>query len=334
VLGNFIGTDFTGTNALGNNEDGVLIENAHDNRIGDAGARNIISGNHDFGVSIKNGGAFDTEVLGNYIGTDVNGTAALGNGLDGVIVLGVHIGVAIGRYLIGGASAGTRNVISGNVRTGILILGSTDIAIGNNYIGTDAGGTNPLGNGIAGVVITNSGLARVFIGGIGEPNNIAFNAGPGVGVNSGMGNYIIYNSIHDNAGLGIDLNFNTANSGVTPNDLCDHDVGANDLQNFPELTSVLPTVKPVIEGTLDSKPSPLPYRIQFFASPACDLSGFGEGQLFLGETFVMVVGSHKECATAFTFISQIPVPLGWKITATATDQDGNTSEFSQCIAAG
>ena len=331
VLGNFIGTDVNGTSALGNNEDGVLIENAHDNRIGDVGARNIISANHDFGVSINHGGAFNTEVLGNYIGTDVTGTAALANRLDGVFISSVQ--VAIGRYLIGGASAGTRNVISGNLRTGILILGSRDVVVGNNFIGTDAGGTNGLGNGIAGVVITNSGLARVFIGGIGEPNNIAFNAGPGVGVNSGMGNYIIYNSIHENSGLGIDLNFNTANSGVTPNDPCDHDVGANNLQNFPELTSVLPTVKPTIEGTLDSNPSPLPYRIQFFASPACDPLGFGEGQLFLGETFVMV-GSHKLCATAFTFTTQIPVPRGWMITATATDPDGNTSEFSQCIIVG
>ncbi len=330
VLGNFIGTDFTGTNALGNNEDGVLIENAHDNRIGDAGAGNIISGNHDFGVSIKNGGAFDTEVLGNYIGTDVNGTAALGNGLDGVLIDGVQIGAVIGRTLIDVVSPGTRNVISGNVRTGILILGSTNIAVGNNYIGTDAGGTNPLGNGIAGVVITNSGLARIFIGGFREPNNIAFNAGPGVGVNSGMGNYITYNSIHDNDGLGIDLNFNTANSGVTPNDQCDTDVGANDLQNFPELTSVLPTQNSVtIQGRLYSQGSPFLYRIQFFASPACDSTGFGEGQLFLGQTFMMV--GSKLCAGGFTFSTQSPVPSGWVITATATDRDGNTSEFSQCI---
>jgi titin len=106
VLGNLIGTDFTGTNGLGNHEDGVLIENAHDNRIGDDGARNIISGNHDFGVQINHGGSFDTEVLGNYIGTDVNGTAALGNALDGVIIQGVHIGVAIGRYLLAGHRPG------------------------------------------------------------------------------------------------------------------------------------------------------------------------------------------------------------------------------------
>jgi titin len=327
VLGNFIGTDFTGTSALGNHEDGVLIDNAHDNRIGDVGARNIISGNHDFGVSIHHG-AFNIEVLGNYIGTDVTGTAALGNRLDGVFIYGVQ--VAIGRYLGGGASAGTRNVISGNLRTGILILGSKNVIVGNNYIGTDAGGTNPVGNGIAGVVITVSGLARNFIGGSGEPNNIAFNEGPGVGVNSGMGNSILNNSIHDNRGLGIDLNFNTANSGVTPNDQCDTDVGANNLQNFPDLTSVTPTQNSVtIQGRLYSQGSPFPYRIQFFASPACDSTGFGEGQLFLGQTFMMV-GSQL-CAGGFTFSTQSPVPSGWVITATATDRDGNTSEFSKCI---
>jgi hypothetical protein len=309
----------------------VLVEDVHDNRIGDDGARNIISGNHDFGVQISKGGAFNTEVLGNYIGTDVTGTAALGNRLDGVSIIGVHNGVAIGRLLGGGSSPGTRNVISGNVRTGILILGSTDIGVGNNYIGTDAGGTNPLGNGIAGVVITNSGLAKIFIGGSGEPNNIAFNGGPGVGVNSGMGNSILNNSIHDNAGLGIDLDFNTATSGVTPNDHCDTDHGPNNLQNFPELTLVTPTQNSVtIQGLLDSKVSPFPYRIQFFASPACDPLGFGEGQVFLGQTSV-TIGGGQLCTATFTFSTQTAVQSGWVITATATDRDWNTSEFSQCI---
>src|SRR5204863_7496126 len=107
-----------------------------------------------------------------------------------------------------------------NLLSGIQILASTDVVVGNNYVGTDAGGTNPLGNRVAGVLTAVGGLARIFIGGPGEPNNIALNAGPGVGVNSGMGNFILYNSIHDNAGLGFDLNFNTANAVVTPNDHC------------------------------------------------------------------------------------------------------------------
>jgi hypothetical protein len=329
VLGNFIGTDVTGTSALGNHEDGVLIENARDNRIGDVGAGNIISGNHDFGVSIKDGGSFSTEVLGNYIGTDVTGTAPLGNRLDGVAILSVHNAVAIGGFLGGGASAGTRNLISGNVRSGILILGSDQVIVVNNYIGTDAAGTNPLGNGIAGVFIAVGGLATNFIGVPAEPNNIAFNAGPGVGVNTGTGNFIVYNSIHDNAGLGIDLDFNNTASGVTPNDHCDTDHGPNNLQNFPELTSVTPTQNSVtIQGTLNSRPSPWGHRIQFFASPACDPLGFGEGQSFLGETKV-VIGQF--CTATFTFSTQFPVPSGWVITATATDIYGNTSEFSQCI---
>ena len=329
VIGNLIGTDVTGTNALGNNEDGVLIEDAHDNRVGEDLGGNIISGNHDFGVSIKNGGSFSTEVLGNYIGTDVTGTQALGNDLDGVAILSVHNAVAIGGFLGGGASAGTRNVISGNVRSGILILGSDQVIVVNNYIGTDAGGTNPLGNGIAGVFIAVGGLATNFIGVPAEPNNIAFNAGPGVGVNTGTGNFIVYNSIHDNAGLGIDLDFNNTASGVTPNDHCDTDHGPNNLQNFPELMSVTPTQNSVtIQGTLNSRPSPWGHRIQFFASPACDPLGFGEGQSFLGETKV-VIGQF--CTATFTFSTQFPVPSGWVITATATDIYGNTSEFSQCI---
>jgi len=149
-------------------------------------------------------------------------------------------------------------------------------------------------------------------------------------VNGGSGNLIVYNSIHDNGGLGIDLDFSSATSGVTPNDHCDPDVGSNHLQNFPDLMSVTRTQNSLtIQGQLDSKASPFPYRIQFFASPVCDPSGFGEGQVFLGQTFVLIQ-SHESCTATFTF-SAPAVPSGWTITATATDRDGNTSEFSKCI---
>src|SRR5262249_53789471 len=90
VEGNFIGTDVTGTQALGNAQGGVFIDDADDNLIGGTtpGAGNVISGNASAGVlidrSFPGGGGNGNRVEGNYIGTDVTGTAALPNTGDGV----------------------------------------------------------------------------------------------------------------------------------------------------------------------------------------------------------------------------------------------------------
>jgi len=277
--------------------------------------RNVISGNRNFGVQINHHKASDNEVLGNYIGTDVTGSNAMGNALFGLLINGAPDN-AIGQ-LGGGAVNG--NVISGNLGGGVLILGIAgghDILTGN-FIGTDAGGTAPLGNLGHGVLI--SGGMNTD-NGVGE-NTIAFNAGTGVVINGGTGNLIYRNSIHDNALLGIDLE----NNGVTANDQCDQDNGSNKLQNFPELTSASTTT---IQGQLDSAQSPSPYVIEFFASPLCDPSGFGEGRVFLGSTLVNIA-PQQSCSATFSFQPMSPVPNGWFVTATARRGLG-TSEFSRC----
>ena len=82
VEGNFIGTDLTGTKALGNADSGVLIDGgATNNTIGGtgAGAGNIISANHDYGLLITGSGTTGNLVQGNTIGTDITGTVVLGN---------------------------------------------------------------------------------------------------------------------------------------------------------------------------------------------------------------------------------------------------------------
>jgi hypothetical protein len=94
VAGNFIGTDATGTQAIGSNgpADGVaIVFGAQFNRIGtnadgisDALERNIISGNPAQGVELDFAGTQYNMVAGNYIGTDVTGIVALPNGVDGV----------------------------------------------------------------------------------------------------------------------------------------------------------------------------------------------------------------------------------------------------------
>ena len=86
----------------------------------------------------------DNLITGNFLGTDVNGTAAgPGNG-DGVV-----IDNSASNNTIGGTGAGAGNVISGNSGDGIDISSDGNFVQGNK-IGTNAAGTAALGNGIPG----------------------------------------------------------------------------------------------------------------------------------------------------------------------------------------
>ena len=145
MTGNIIGTDASGTIAMGNAADGVLIGfGAHDNTIGGAasGEGNLISGNGDSGVWIRDAGTTRNRVLGNIIGVDATGTRALSNGNDGITIIN-----GAGSNVIGGSVPGAGNLISGNVDRGITIqgLGSDDNRVLGNIIGTDVTGTKALG---------------------------------------------------------------------------------------------------------------------------------------------------------------------------------------------
>ena len=140
----FVGTNASGTAALGNTLDGVRLESAPNNTIGGttAGERNLISGNGRVGLWIIGVAAAGNKVSGNYIGTDVNGTAALGN----------RFGVQIrsSNPTLGGTMVGERNVISGNTNVGVYLVSAptpaSGIKVSGNYIGVDVTGTTALGN--------------------------------------------------------------------------------------------------------------------------------------------------------------------------------------------
>lgn len=324
ILGNYIGLSANGSNAVGNTSSGVTLNGVGNNTIGGtlSGARNLISANGQNGVLIQSANASGNVVQGNRIGLDISGLVDRGNGQQGVYVLNAPTNT------IGGASEATRNVISGNGGAGVRLEGNTargNVVIGN-FIGTDASGTLAVGNSSHGVLFFSTAAHGNFVGGTntGEANIIAFNFGDGIYVQAGTNNAFRANAIFSNSGLGIDV----GNDGIQANDNGDADSGANDLQNYPLLSSASFSAGGVtITGSLNSRPS-RPYTLDFFANVQPDLSN-GEGQVYLGSTNV-ITGADSNVAFSVT----LPlVPAGRWISATATDTNGNTSEFSANVRA-
>ncbi len=311
---------------LGNSSTGVLIfAGGSSNTVGGTapGAGNVISGNDGQGIGINGNGVTENVVQGNLIGTDAAGSGELGNSAGGVII---NSGAT--NNLIGGTDAGAGNVISDNGGGGfgsgvnIQAPGTEGNRVQGNYIGTDITGVAGLGDQAFGIEIHNQ-TANNSIGGTGagEGNVIAFLGFTGILMDdSAVNNLIAGNSIFANGDLGIDLDID----GVTPNDAGDTDTGANNLQNFPVITSI--SNGDTVEGTLNSMPN-TEYTLEFFSNAACDPSGFGEGQTFVGSTVVTTNGSGN---ASFALTLATSVDLGDFITATATDPNNNTSEFSEC----
>jgi len=337
IQGNYIGTDVTGNVALGN-QSGIAelfggAATPANNKIGGSapGEGNVISGSKQLGISI-NADSGNNVIQGNFVGTNATGTSSLPNG-DLVAKTGGGIGIInSSNNIIGGTVPGARNVISGNANYGILLNFATSDVVQGNFIGVDVNGA-ALGNTARGIQVIN-GSHDCTIGGTaaGAGNVIAFNGAPGITVFEGNQPVHIYNiaiegnSFYANvagAGPGIDLQDN----GVTQNDSGDGDSGPNNFQNFPLLTSATANGgTTTVTGTLNAE-SNKPYRIEFFASPQCSASGYGEGQVFLGFSDVSTIGNDA----SFNVNLPVTVQPGNVITATATDAAGNTSEFSPCM---
>jgi hypothetical protein len=315
---------------------GTLQANAFNITAGGSTVRGLII-NGFRGTFAAAGNAFHltsaggNHIEGNFIGTDSTGTLPFENEDDGFVTDTGSDG-----NVIGGTTPAARNVISGQGSLAFFIETAGNVIQGN-FIGTQRDGVSPLGNlqGVGFVGGANSANDNV-VGGIGpgEANVIAFNAIRGVvgEAASGTGNAVRGNSIHDNGELGIDW----VPVGPTPNDPGDADTGMNDYQNFP----IIQTVNHLgpqggsteVVGKLDSAPSTT-YDLDFYANPACSNfpREFLEGQTYLGSSQVTTDGSgHASFDVTFAVVTE----AGARISATATDPAGNTSEFSQRIVFG
>lgn len=148
VAGNYIGLNLVGA-AVGNGGNGLELKSSAGNTIGgdSAAERNVISANRKYGIHLS--GSSNNQIIGNYIGTNLAGSADLGNTKGGIMLTGSSQSNSIG------GAAG--NVISGNDGIGVhLKSGSSYNTIASNRIGTNEAGTTAIGNSSDGLKIEKS----------------------------------------------------------------------------------------------------------------------------------------------------------------------------------
>lgn len=201
VIGNWIGIDASGMNALGNTH-GIFIGGVSFNRIGGTapGEGNVISGNSS-AIDVATPGYTDNLVLGNLIGVSADGSQPLGNGIG----VGLHVNTR--RFFVGGATPAEGNLIGANdIGVRVSVAGTEHNWILGNAIGTDAAGTLRLGNSEAGVLLEDA-AAHTTIQGNAIANNGDQDAPrrAGVYIARSQENTIRRNSIHSNVGPGIYL---------------------------------------------------------------------------------------------------------------------------------
>jgi hypothetical protein len=163
VQGNRIGTNAAGTSALGNNT-GIFVNGGGNAVLSlitlggtQAAAGNLVSGNG-LGIEISGSGATGVQVQGNKVGTDVTGTAPLGNST------GVAVGDRAANNMIGGVVAGAGNTVAYNTWGGVEIgYSSGETTIGNSVLSNSIfsnGSQFPQaksGIELAGAFVTNNG---------------------------------------------------------------------------------------------------------------------------------------------------------------------------------
>jgi parallel beta-helix repeat protein len=337
VIGNYVGTDISGSIDIGNRGYGISMEGAsYNNRI----EGNLSSGNLRFGVCMSDRGSNYNVVVGNRLGTDASGTQAIPNDESGIFI--VYEGSSFNR--IGGTAPGDGNLISGNT-AGISIYGSGSggILILGNTIGTDPGGDQPVPNRTG--VVVGVGADHTFVGGTTAPerNLISGNAGHGIDVCSDYsyvgGNYIGTDASGEtalgNGGSGVSV------KGAEHSFIQGNRVAYNLSPGFWVYAGVSNTIRrnaiyshPGRGIWLDEEgnnllPAPIIASVALTSVSGTTCSGCtvevfsdaeDEGRVYEGSTVAD--------STGYWLLNTDHYLSGPHATATATDQNGNTSEFS------
>lgn len=330
ITGNEIGPDAAGTNSPGVQAYGIaILTDTSGNIVGGttAGAGNVVSGNGLYGIYIYGPDVSNNVVEGNLIGTDVTGTNALPNGPFPFGGWGIGIWNYANNNIIGGTTAGARNVISGTVGYGygIAIGTANSNVVEGNYIGTDVSGKNAVPNGFAGVDLQGGSVGNLIGGTAAGAGNVIDYNDTGVTVydSDTTNNAIRGNSIFDNSGQGISL------AGF-PGNHVGFEAGPDDWQNYPVITNAFGYEdSTVVQGNFNSLPNET-YYIDFYANTVQGPYDYGEGQVYLGAKSVTTSGAGN---ALFAYTNNSVNDAGQYISATATAATGDSSEFSADVLA-
>ena len=313
VLGDFIGTNPTAMSAQANGL-GIAVIGSADTIGGTApAAHDVISGN-EIGVAIASlsiGGASlltaeaGSTVQGDLIGTNDTGTGNLGNSVIGVALAGSG-------NIVGGTAPGQANTIAFNGEVGSVL----NIGVGVVVVGLSPSASSPISVESTGNLISGNSIHDNFNMGIGlldipTASVLPFLTTSTASIPSAVANFL-----------------STVNLGVVPNAETPSGSGPNNLQNFPVIASAVTAGgTTTVQGTLQSTPNTA-FEVQVFSDPTPGASGYGEGQVYLGQTSV-TTGANG--LGTFAFTSSTTVPVGQVVAATAIDPSGNTSEFSKTV---
>ncbi len=229
--------------------------------------------------------------------------------LDGSTVSANSASYAGGLYVNGYSPTITGNLITGNQNGGLVLYSDYGLVTGNSI-------TQNVGDGIQLEYGNYNTIGTLYPG---EGNTITGNAGAGVVV-GGYYTSIRGNVINSNGGLAIDL----GDDGRTPNDPGDGDYGPNDLQNYPVITSLTTGTTTVVTGRLSSTPNSS-FTIDIYAQDGAAPVNPGSSIRYLGSVDVTTDASGN---AIFDVLLDAETFAGELVSVTATDVNGNTSEFS------
>ncbi len=336
ATGNMISECYLGTDALGTsarpNGVGVYVQDASDNMI----SQNLISANKTDGICIIGETSNNNVVTGNLIGTDVTGSTDLGNEWMGISIYSGH------DNKVGGSGEGEGNLISGNDNDGIRVAAISNLIIGN-IIGLDLSATSPIGNTWDGIALYGP---HNVVGGTepGERNIISGNDRIGISFSNADSNDVIGNMLGTGASgnedlgnwfSGISLSSGSNNNTIGPanvisfsgtgifvnldstvqNTITQNSITSNSGQGISNAnggnTELAPPSNIEVSGNTVSGNASANAIVELFSDDA------DEGRVYEGTAFADGSGNFQWTGTV----------TGPFVSATATDTDGNTSEF-------
>jgi hypothetical protein len=220
VVSDRIGTNASGTGAIGNGGNGILITGrAYGNEIGGTAfvdkrtgkannptgnkgtttpvfvvppLGNLVSGNRGNGIQID-GGSRSNVLNGNFVGTSANGNAAIGNRGNGVWINGANNNSLIGCKFVNNPFV-YYNVVSGNRANGLRITNSNNTVVQGNFFGAGANNATPVGNRLDGILVEGTS-ANTQVGGVIPLGNVsAGNGANGIEVTGRAHGFITFNT--------------------------------------------------------------------------------------------------------------------------------------------